>query len=96
MSEPATARFFDYSIERGVNPLWKAIALLCIGIVFGSAPTFVLLAYDHATELTMTQVDSEIADKQAVVNQKLIDMQSQLDSMSHKLDTLLSEDRRQH
>ena len=87
--EVPKARFYDYSIEKGVNPLWKFLAILAIGVIMGGAPNYVELIYSQHTQVTLADVDHEVTAQEAATVQRIADMQKQLDSMSQKLDIMI-------
>ena len=46
--------------DERVNPLWKWIAMIAVGILLGGAPAYVSLEVDARAQLNRKDVESEI------------------------------------
>ena len=64
--------------EERVNPVWKWVAMLAVGILLGGGPAYVSLAIDAHAAITRKDVDTEITNLNAPIVTQLSDLKDQV------------------
>jgi hypothetical protein len=75
--------------EGYVNPVWKWIAMVALGMLIGGAPGYLNLLISEHQQLTRADVDGEVSAKVAPLIQQVSDMKDSLNVMSGQLNELI-------
>lgn len=69
-----------------VNPMWKWVATLAIGIILGGCPAYVSLEIDQHASMKRPDVDFEITTLNAPMLVELADLKDQVKQLNGKID----------
>lgn len=85
--------------ERPVNPVWKWIAMVTMGILIGGAPGYVNLLLHQANQLNLANVDKEITVQNAAQIREITRLEDKVDGLTgevQELNKLEEGDRKRH
>lgn len=74
--------------DERVNPIWKYLAMVVVGILLGGAPGYVSLAIDQHAAVTRQDVDGEITHLNAPIITELADIKDQVKDLAGEIHEL--------
>jgi len=71
-----------------VNPVWKWIAMISVGILLGGMPAYISLELDAHSAVTRKDVDGEIIQLNAPIVTELTDLKDQVKDLTVEIHEL--------
>jgi hypothetical protein len=75
-------------VEGYVNPVWKWVAMVAVGIIIGGAPNYAELLINNRAQISIVDVDREITKQQAAQIQAQEDTKAEVDALRVQVDKI--------